>query len=109
LAEDGIRDFHVTGVQTCALPILLSLAAAIKWAGVVLSQEDSKIIPSSSAPSIITSISFTSRSREGIKYLAFFPADVIKSEGAIVHTSKGNPPAFQTASWAIRLYFPRCW
>src|SRR6266511_5135308 len=22
LAEDGIRDFHVTGVQTCALPIL---------------------------------------------------------------------------------------
>src|SRR5690606_39929837 len=21
LAEDGIRDFHVTGVQTCALPI----------------------------------------------------------------------------------------
>src|SRR5690606_40388131 len=26
-AEDGIRDFHVTGVQTCALPILFSLAA----------------------------------------------------------------------------------
>src|SRR5690606_40401032 len=29
-AEDGIRDFHVTGVQTCALPIsrpwLLSIA-----------------------------------------------------------------------------------
>src|SRR5690606_40402910 len=23
-AEDGIRDFHVTGVQTCALPILSS-------------------------------------------------------------------------------------
>src|SRR5690606_39961268 len=23
-AEDGIRDFHVTGVQTCALPILIS-------------------------------------------------------------------------------------
>src|SRR5690606_40628705 len=33
-AEDGIRDFHVTGVQTCALPILLQprfarLAAAL--------------------------------------------------------------------------------
>src|SRR6266511_1571347 len=26
-AEDGIRDFHVTGVQTCALPISLSGAA----------------------------------------------------------------------------------
>src|SRR5690606_40374276 len=24
-AEDGIRDFHVTGVQTCALPILNAL------------------------------------------------------------------------------------
>src|SRR5690606_39395539 len=23
-AEDGIRDFHVTGVQTCALPISVS-------------------------------------------------------------------------------------
>src|SRR5690606_41125592 len=25
-AEDGIRDFHVTGVQTCALPIDVQLA-----------------------------------------------------------------------------------
>src|SRR5690606_40551386 len=25
-AEDGIRDFHVTGVQTCALPISLTFA-----------------------------------------------------------------------------------
>src|SRR5207302_5447374 len=24
-AEDGIRDFHVTGVQTCALPILAKM------------------------------------------------------------------------------------
>src|SRR5690606_39366643 len=28
-AEDGIRDFHVTGVQTCALPILALIAAEI--------------------------------------------------------------------------------
>src|SRR5690606_40297171 len=26
-AEDGIRDFHVTGVQTCALPICRLLSA----------------------------------------------------------------------------------
>src|SRR5690606_40906259 len=25
--EDGIRDFHVTGVQTCALPIFLAVNA----------------------------------------------------------------------------------
>src|SRR5690606_40024395 len=29
-AEDGIRDFHVTGVQTCALPIFLHQPPAIK-------------------------------------------------------------------------------
>src|SRR5690606_41185470 len=28
-AEDGIRDFHVTGVQTCALPILSSQPAEL--------------------------------------------------------------------------------
>src|SRR5207302_6683537 len=28
-AEDGIRDFHVTGVQTCALPISLSSRCVI--------------------------------------------------------------------------------
>src|SRR5690606_39866973 len=27
-AEDGIRDFHVTGVQTCALPISMTLLVA---------------------------------------------------------------------------------
>src|SRR5690606_7915289 len=27
--EDGIRDFHVTGVQTCALPICL--CSGVKW------------------------------------------------------------------------------
>src|SRR3712207_8012868 len=29
-AEDGIRDIGVTGVQTCALPILLTLEPSIK-------------------------------------------------------------------------------
>src|SRR5205807_7586719 len=28
-AEDGIRDYKVTGVQTCALPILLALMSLI--------------------------------------------------------------------------------
>jgi len=30
-AEDGIRDFHVTGVQTCALPILQRLLGERMW------------------------------------------------------------------------------
>src|SRR5207253_7128462 len=29
-AEDGIRDGHVTGVQTCALPIFVSASAPLK-------------------------------------------------------------------------------
>src|SRR5207253_6752499 len=29
-AEDGIRDGHVTGVQTCALPISTALAKALE-------------------------------------------------------------------------------
>src|SRR5207253_4797788 len=53
-AEDGIRDGHVTGVQTCALPILADDVAATKraiamqdgpvilvghsWAGMVISE-----------------------------------------------------------------------
>src|SRR5207302_6199881 len=28
-AEDGIRDFHVTGVQTCALPIWIILSVVV--------------------------------------------------------------------------------
>src|SRR5690606_40144112 len=31
-AEDGIRDFHVTGVQTCALPISDDLALTVALA-----------------------------------------------------------------------------
>src|SRR5690606_40800142 len=34
-AEDGIRDFHVTGVQTCALPILDMFLQAVVDAALV--------------------------------------------------------------------------
>src|SRR5690606_40976636 len=30
-AEDGIRDFHVTGVQTCALPIFANAEKYQNW------------------------------------------------------------------------------
>src|SRR5690606_39666230 len=33
-AEDGIRDFHVTGVQTCALPISLRLYSTLYKSGI---------------------------------------------------------------------------
>src|SRR5690606_40740808 len=45
---DGIRDFHVTGVQTCALPIFdiavpLSILVSITVAGIVVVQDRKKI------------------------------------------------------------------
>src|SRR5687768_18363425 len=42
-AEDGIRDVAVTGVQTCALPILAPVARQV-------SQDQSKRVTSSRAP-----------------------------------------------------------
>src|SRR5439155_9131707 len=39
-AEDGIRDGHVTGVQTCALPIYLGLIATTKTLDVSLDLQD---------------------------------------------------------------------
>src|SRR5690606_39353609 len=40
-AEDGIRDFHVTGVQTCALPIFWLHGEAVA-AGTVMALEMSR-------------------------------------------------------------------
>src|SRR5256885_10693481 len=37
-AEDGIRDYKVTGVQTCALPILEAIAAAQQKPGLAASE-----------------------------------------------------------------------
>src|SRR5690606_40338925 len=42
-AEDGIRDFHVTGVQTCALPISLNIGVLAPL-GAVASQETGRAI-----------------------------------------------------------------
>src|SRR5690606_41122819 len=39
-AEDGIRDFHVTGVQTCALPISRVLTLEGPLAEQLLAMED---------------------------------------------------------------------
>src|SRR5690606_38211702 len=38
--EDGIRDFHVTGVQTCALPIWTHRADLLRGPGLGLAGQD---------------------------------------------------------------------
>src|SRR5690606_40425344 len=47
-AEDGIRDFHVTGVQTCALPI--SEAAAVAPAAPQPASQHEEKRPEPAAP-----------------------------------------------------------
>src|SRR5690606_39349644 len=52
-AEDGIRDFHVTGVQTCALPIsrtyptgtVLNFNGTTEWALDNVSKDDALWLP----------------------------------------------------------------
>src|SRR5262245_17300313 len=73
-------------------------AAAIRWAGVVLSHEDRQTMPSSNAPSTATSTSAATRSRLGRMYCPAAPALVITSLGAAVRTSKATPPADRMAS-----------
>src|SRR5690606_39395693 len=50
-AEDGIRDFHVTGVQTCALPILSHSENAPIWNSIGLSW-NSRLLHSERSPSL---------------------------------------------------------
>src|SRR5690606_40158215 len=61
-AEDGIRDFHVTGVQTCALPIWIS---TVDMVGATLRMRLNRVcmaglapmMPMSCGPSVATGAS----------------------------------------------------
>src|SRR5690606_40398371 len=60
-AEDGIRDFHVTGVQTCALPILI-IAGAGSGKTRVLTYRIAQLIAAKHAwPSQILALTFTNK------------------------------------------------
>src|SRR5690349_23906859 len=47
-AEDGIRDLYVTGVQTCALPILVrnhgALPVAVPWVALSFTGRDGRTL-----------------------------------------------------------------
>src|SRR5690606_39565862 len=60
-AEDGIRDFHVTGVQTCALPILA-------WPSITASSARSERLGSNGEPpEIITANTSSPLSRSALQ------------------------------------------
>src|SRR5256885_13270197 len=49
-AEDGIRDYKVTGVQTCALPILDGRTRTISKASALRTETTARPEPNSSTP-----------------------------------------------------------
>src|SRR5690606_39558612 len=61
-AEDGIRDFHVTGVQTCALPIssepVVSESQYGGWSGAVTD------IPGSTSASAVAISTLTTTAKD---------------------------------------------
>src|SRR5690606_40484369 len=67
-AEDGIRDFHVTGVQTCALPIL-AMRKSKRPNATPTAQDNSPSVEGTSAstspPSSSSSVSAVSSSVTG--------------------------------------------
>src|SRR5690606_40486353 len=65
-AEDGIRAFHVTGVQTCALPICVNLGNAIHH----LAQRDSTAVIPDGAGAVLGEgdIDLLARSHDELVY-----------------------------------------
>src|SRR5690606_40938162 len=63
-AEDGIRDFHVTGVQTCALPISFS-------SGTRRARARARVAPARPPPAMIRSVSTRSVVTESVRHQSF--------------------------------------
>src|SRR5690606_39295711 len=78
-AEDGIRAFHVTGVQTCALPIfiLLPLAGLVLKAGGLGLQEFWSLVTSERA---LASYKVTLGSALGASVFNLFLGLLLRSE-----------------------------
>src|SRR6267154_101287 len=64
-AEDGIRDGRVTGVQTCALPILFALA--VLPVAAVSAQEAAPAASSSPAPTVSNATPATAADMEALR------------------------------------------
>src|SRR5690606_40139278 len=77
-AEDGIRDFHVTGVQTCALPIFKAL---VENPELMLDPNQPQAEISKSAGGRRYALNFVPVGKEGAKKQLY--ADVKEAEGKI--------------------------
>src|SRR5256885_12659644 len=69
-AEDGIRDYKVTGVQTCALPICAVSRKAARWTSSANSTSSARSDPSSASRSAMAAGSCTASRRASISGLS---------------------------------------
>src|SRR5256885_8238427 len=73
-AEDGIRDYKVTGVQTCALPISLSTSFSFASAALYLSRASATFFLSTGCPFLLTS------SLSWRRFMRFWSRSALRSE-----------------------------
>src|SRR5690606_41113524 len=65
-AEDGIRDFHVTGVQTCALPIS-DIGIAMGGLGSDAAIETADVVIQNDQPAqLVTAIRIGRKTKQGV-------------------------------------------
>src|SRR5206468_7423747 len=80
-AEDGIRDLIVTGVQTCALPILLVFSWDPIPAGLPVAGIGSQLKTSTMTPSVIAYVARSEERRVGKECRARLASSRCKNSG----------------------------
>src|SRR5690606_40243356 len=110
-AEDGIRDFHVTGVQTCALPISFSAKASITLRSTIARLVAVHFCPAKRIAPLTTMSAALSRSASASTIAAFLPpiSSWYLMPRAAASWAMWEPTALEpvkvtalTASWLIR-------
>src|SRR5690606_40268784 len=98
-AEDGIRDFHVTGVQTCALPIF--------WENFYIDPLEDDPAQNSNKAAIRIRNLVTKRSIDGVKLYHYFknggtPGDFAPGYPALDDRSEERRVGKECRAWWSR-------
>src|SRR5439155_26088075 len=102
-AEDGIRDGHVTGVQTCALPIFIvgpgDEVLHVLGGAIESNREGQRLLDArwrvevgQPADTVIASISAAKATFEDLAHAFHAAARVVKAGGRIILMTDADPP-----------------
>src|SRR4051794_30196470 len=106
-AEDGIRDGRVTGVQTCALPILTANGFAYKMSAEKAYSTDSNLLGATHEAKDLESLDSGIKIVNPIMGVPFWRDDcAVKAEKDVVRFEEGQPVALngQTFSDPVALF-----